>query len=181
MQIQKLGLVTHKMHMMQVSEFFFNMGCKRQPVAHAKLHPGLSQNCAPPHQCFPLQQHHGNFDMLSCIGGTTHHTELLHSEEPITKSSRVALELIWFIYLHLGPPYRSWTCDWLLGLMGWSLRHLKLGMPSCNYLLHQSFDGRVCICGCGGRLLEQVLIGQTLDVRCHCCKYIQLTYTANKL
>ena len=108
-------------------------------------------------------------------------TELLHSEKLITKFSRVALKLIWFIYLNLGSPYRSWTHGWLLGLMGWSLRHLKLGMPSCNHFLHQSLDGWVRVCDCGGHLLKQVLIAQTLDVRRHRCKYIQLSYTANKL
>ena len=57
----------------------------------------------PPRQRFPLQQHHGNFHLFSPVQYTAHRTELLHSEELITKFSRVALELIWFVYLHLGP------------------------------------------------------------------------------
>ena len=94
------------------------MGRKRRPVAHAKLRPRLGGNCMPPCQRFPLQQYHGNFHLFSHVQYTAHRTELLHSEEPITKFSSIALNLIWFVYLHLGPPYCSWTRGWLLGLMG---------------------------------------------------------------
>ena len=157
------------------------MGCKHRPVAHAKLRPRLSENFTSPRQHFPLQKHHGNFHLFSRIRDTAHHTKLLHSKKPITKFSRVALELIWCIYLHVGSPYCFRTRGWLLGLMGWSLRHLKLGMPSRNHFLNQSLDGRVHVCNCGGHLLEQALVRQTLYVHCHCCKYIQFSYAANKL
>ena len=75
---------------MQVSEFFFNMGSKCCPVAHAKLCPGLGGNCAPAHQRFALQEHYGNLDLFGQIRDTTHSTDLLHSEDPITQFGRVA-------------------------------------------------------------------------------------------
>ena len=121
---------------MQISEFFFDVGRKHWPVTHAKLCPRLRGNCAPPHQHFPLQQHDGNFHLFSRVQYTTHRTEVLNSEEPITKFSRISLKLIWLVYLHLGPLYHSWACGWLLGLMGRSLRHLKLSMPPGNYFLY---------------------------------------------
>ena len=116
MQIKELGLISECV--MQVPEFLFNMGSKRWPVTHAKLHPGLRGNCMPPHQRFPLQKHHGNFDLFGRIRDTTHSSELLHSEEPIIQFSRVAFELIWFISFHFGPSYHFWTRGWLLSLVG---------------------------------------------------------------
>ena len=65
--------------------------------------------------------------------------------------------------------------------MGRSLSSLKLGMPSSHYFLHQSFDGWIRICNGGGRLVKQVLIGQTLNVRQHCFTYTEQTYAAQKL
>ena len=65
--------------------------------------------------------------------------------------------------------------------MGRSLRSLKLGMPSSHYFLHQSFDGWIRICNSGGRLVKQVLIGQTLDIRRHRFTYTEQSYAAQKL
>ena len=79
------------------------MGSKWHPVTYAKLRPGLSGNCTPPCQRFPLQKHHGNLDLFGQIRDTTHSTDLLHSEKPITQFGRVAFQLIWFINLHFGP------------------------------------------------------------------------------
>ena len=149
---------------MQISEFFFDVSRKCRPITHAKLRPRLRGNCAPPRQRFALQQHDGNFHLFSGIQHTAHRTELLNSEEPITKFSGISLELIWLVNFDLGLPYHSWARSWLLNLMGQSLRSLKLGMPSSHYFLHQSFDGWIRICNGGGRLVKQVLIGQTLDV-----------------
>ena len=157
------------------------MSRKCQPIAHTKLRPRLRGNCTPPHQRFALQQHDGNFHLFSGIRHTAHHTELLNSEEPITKFSTVPLKLIWLVNFDLGPPYRSWARSWLLNLMGQSLRSLKLSMSSSHYFLYQSFDGWVCVCDIGGCLVKQVLVGQTLDIHCHRFKCTQLTYAARKL
>ena len=115
MQIQELGLITERM--MQVSKLLFNMGSKRGPVAHAKLRPGLGGNCMLPHQRFSLQKNHGDFYLFSCIRDTTHSTELLHSEEPITQFGRIAFELIWFIDLHFGLSNSPLTRGQLLQLV----------------------------------------------------------------
>ena len=56
--------------------------------------------------------------------------------------------------------------------MGRSLSSLKLGVPSSHHFLYQSLDGWIRICNGGGRLMKQVLIGQTLDIRRH-----RFTYT----
>ena len=116
MQIQELGLVTERV--IQFSKFLFNMGSKRRPVTHAKLSPGQSGNCMPPHQRFPLQKHHDNLDLISLIRDTTHNAELLHSKEPITQFGRIAFKLTWFVSFHFGPSNSSWTHGWLLGFMG---------------------------------------------------------------
>ena len=65
--------------------------------------------------------------------------------------------------------------------MGRSLRGLKLSMPSSHYFLYQSFDGWIRICNSGGRLVKQVLIGQTLDIRRHRFMYTGQMYAAQKL
>ena len=101
MQIQQLGLITQRV--VQISEFFFNVSRKCRPITHAKLRPRLRGNCAPPRQRFALQQHDGNFHLFSGIRHTAHCTELLDSEEPITKFSSVSLELIWLVNFDLGP------------------------------------------------------------------------------
>ena len=152
---------------MQISEFFFDVSRKHWPITHAKLRSRLRGNCTPPCKRFALQQHDGNFYLFSGIHHTADRTELLNSKEPITKFSGIPLKLIWLVNFDLGPPYRSRACSWLLGLMGRSLHSLKLSMPSSHYFLHQSFDGWICVCNSGGRLMKQVLIGQTLDIRRH--------------
>ena len=167
--------------MVQISEFFFDVSRKCRPITHAKLRPRLRGNCAPPRQRFALQQHDGNFHLFSTIRHTAHCTELLDSEEPITKFSSVSLELIWLVNFDLGSPYCPRACSRLLNLMGRSLSSLKLGVPSSHHFLYQSLDGWIRICNGGGRLMKQVLIGQTLDICRHRFTYTGQTYAAQKL